>query len=95
MDQADYDCIIIGGSANGAQAAYTTSKLGLKTAVIEEHPNTGLPEHCSGLFSYWGLEYLDCIPPSDIIFNDNIVGSRIISPNGKILTVKKEKKAGN
>ncbi len=85
----EYDCIIIGGSANGAQAAHAASRLGLKTAVIEEHPNTGLPEHCSGLFSYWGLEYLDCVPPDEIIFNHNIVGSRIVAPNGKILTVKK------
>lgn len=92
MDHADYDCIIIGGSANGAQAAQAASRLGLKTAVIEEHPNTGLPEHCSGLFSYWGLEYLDCVPPDEIIFNHNIVGSRIIAPNGNILTVNKEEK---
>ncbi|MFV2014147.1 MAG: NAD(P)/FAD-dependent oxidoreductase [Candidatus Heimdallarchaeota archaeon] len=92
MDQNDYDCIIIGGSANGAQAAYAASKLGLKTAIIEEHPITGLPEHCSGLFSYWGLEYLDCIPPDSIVLNDNIIGSRIIAPNGKILTVRKDKK---
>lgn len=92
MSQFDYDCIVIGGSANGAQAARSASELGLKTAVIEEHPKTGLPEHCSGLFSYWGLEYLDCLPPDQIIFNHNIDGSRIISPNGKILTVRKEQK---
>ncbi|MHA2275524.1 MAG: geranylgeranyl reductase family protein [Candidatus Kariarchaeaceae archaeon] len=92
MDQFDYDCIVVGGSANGAQAAYSASQSGLKVAVIEEHPKTGLPEHCSGLFSYWGLEYLDCLPPDEIVFNHNIEGSRIIAPNSKILTVRKETK---
>ena len=88
----DYDCIVIGGSANGAQAAYSASQSGLKVAVVEEHSKIGLPEHCSGLFSYWGLEKLDCLPPEDIVLNPEVSGSRIISPNGKILTVNKSKK---
>ncbi|MDH5402961.1 MAG: NAD(P)/FAD-dependent oxidoreductase [Candidatus Heimdallarchaeota archaeon] len=87
-----FDAIVIGGSANGSQVANVIASKGHKVAVIEEHPTTGLPEHCSGLFSYYGLERLDCMPPSDIIFNDDIYGSRIVSPNGKILTVKKPNK---
>lgn len=86
----EYDLVIIGGSANGAQTAYTAAKNGLSVAVIEEHPTTGLPEHCSGLFSYWGLEKLDSMPPDDIIFNHSIYGSRIVAPNGKVMTVRKE-----
>ncbi|OLS23049.1 MAG: Digeranylgeranylglycerophospholipid reductase [Candidatus Heimdallarchaeota archaeon LC_2] len=92
MSQFDYDCIVIGGSANGAQAAFSASKSGLKVAVIEEHSKIGLPEHCSGLFSYWGLEKLDCLPPKEIVLNPDVSGSRIISPNGKILTVNKSKR---
>jgi len=86
----DYDLVVVGGSANGSQAAYIAAKQGLSVAIIEEHPNTGLPEHCSGLFSYWGLEELDSMPPDQIIFNHKIFGSRIIAPNGKVMTVRKE-----
>ena len=88
----DFDIIVIGGSANGSQAAHTSAKRGARVAVIEEHPTTGLPEHCSGLFSYWGLEKIDSYPPDNIVFNYDIYGSRIISPNGKTLTVKKNYK---
>ncbi len=87
----EYDIIVIGGSANGAQAALSAVKQGVSVAVIEEHPSIGMPEHCSGLFSYWGLHEIDNMPPDDIIFNNKIYGSRIIAPNGKVLTVRKDK----
>lgn len=85
----DYDIIVVGGSANGLQSARTTAIAGMRVAVIEEHPQVGMPEHCSGLFSYWGLEKLDSMPPANAIFNDAIYGSRLIAPNGKQLTVRK------
>ncbi len=88
----DYDVVVVGGSANGAQAARTAASNGAKTLIIEEHGRLGYPEHCSGLFSYTGLEQLDSIPPSSMIFNDHIYGSRLIAPNGKTLTVRKNKK---
>ena len=54
----EFDIIIIGGSANGGQAALSAINKGVSVAVIEEHKKIGLPEHCSGLFSYWGLNEL-------------------------------------
>lgn len=92
MEETDYDILVLGGSANGANAAYSASVDGKRVAIIEEHPKTGYPEHCSGLFSYWGLLKLDALPPKEIIFNEDIYGSRIIAPNGKILTVRKSEK---
>lgn len=87
-----YDVVIVGGSANGAQAARTASERGLKVLIIEDHPEIGLPEHCSGLFSYSGLEVLDSMPPKEIVFNFDIYGARLIAPNGKTLTVKKKER---
>ena len=87
-----YDVIVIGGSANGSQAARSVASNGLTTLIIEEHPTTGIPEHCSGLFSYHGLEKIDAFPPNNIIFNHNIYGSRLIAPNGKTLVVRKSKR---
>ena len=92
MSEHDHDVIIIGGSANGSQAAFTAAGLGVDVGVIEEHPIIGFPEHCSGLFSYSGLELIDSMPPKELIFNENIYGSRIIAPNGKVLTVRKAHK---
>ncbi|RMG24970.1 MAG: NAD(P)/FAD-dependent oxidoreductase [Methanobacteriota archaeon] len=87
-----YDVIIVGGSANGAQTARSIAEEGLSVLVIEDHPEIGLPEHCSGLFSYSGLEILDSIPPDDIIYNHDIYGARLIAPNGKTLTVRKQER---
>ncbi len=87
-----YDVIIVGGSANGSQVARVAALEGMKTLVIEEHPTTGFPEHCSGLFSYTGLIALDALPPDDIVFNYDIYGSRLIAPNGKTLTVRKRER---
>ena len=92
MSEHDHDIIVIGGSANGSQAAYSAAKEGVNVAVIEEHHTIGLPEHCSGLFSYAGLELIDSMPPKELIFNENIYGSRIIAPNGKVMTVRKPNK---
>ncbi len=92
MSEYDHDIIIIGGSANGSQAAYSAVKQGVNVAVIEEHKSIGLPEHCSGLFSYTGLELIDSMPPKELIFNADIYGSRIIAPNGKVMTVRKAHK---
>jgi digeranylgeranylglycerophospholipid reductase len=90
--ELDFDVIVIGGSANGAQTARKIASKGKSVLIIEEHPNLGLPEHCSGLFSYSGLYQLDSVPPDEIVFNYDIYGSRLISPNGKTLTVKKKEK---
>jgi geranylgeranyl reductase family protein len=92
MSEHDHDVIVIGGSANGSQAAYSAARQGVNVGVIEEHHTIGLPEHCSGLFSYSGLELIDSMPPKEIIFNENIYGSRIIAPNGKVMTVRKADK---
>ncbi len=89
MDGDNFDLIVIGGSANGSQAAYIAAKNKLNVAIIEEHDFIGLPEHCSGLFSYSGLNQLNSMPPDDIIFNKNIYGANIVSPNGKIFSVRK------
>ncbi len=92
MLNPDYDLIVVGGSANGLQTAISAGQEGLKVAVIEEHSSIGFPEHCSGLFSYYGLKLLDILPPDDVIMNPDVYGSRIISPNGKMLTVRKKEK---
>ncbi|MCY3410801.1 MAG: NAD(P)/FAD-dependent oxidoreductase [Candidatus Heimdallarchaeota archaeon] len=85
----EFDIIIIGGSANGSQTAWKAAEKGLSVAVIEQHEEIGFPEHCSGLFSYTGLQKIDIAIPESIVFNPEIYGARIISPNGKVLTVSK------
>ena len=57
-------------------------------ATTRNFINIWLPELCS----YKGLENIDSLPPDHTILNKNVFGSKIISPNGKILTVRKKEK---
>ena len=38
------------------------------------------------------LDLIDSLPPESTILNKDVFGSRIISPNGKVLTVRKNEK---
>ncbi len=89
MDSINTDILVIGGSANGSQAAMTASADSVKTLVIEEHSQIGYPEHCSGLFSYEGLKQIDSFPPRSVILNHNVKGAYIYSPSLRLLEVKK------
>lgn len=45
----EYDVIVVGAGPAGCIAAKTAAGKGLKTILLEEHPQVGLPEHCMGL----------------------------------------------
>ncbi len=49
MNAYDYDVVVVGGGPCGASAAKTAAEKGLKTILLEEHPQIGLPEHCVGV----------------------------------------------
>src|SRR2546428_7406920 len=44
----DFDVIVVGAGPAGGMAAGTAAAMGLRTALIEEHPEIGAPTHCSG-----------------------------------------------
>jgi digeranylgeranylglycerophospholipid reductase len=44
-----YDVIVVGAGPAGSTAAKAAAEQGMKTILIEEHPQVGIPEHCMGL----------------------------------------------
>jgi geranylgeranyl reductase family protein len=47
----DFDVIVVGAGPAGSTAAEHLAQAGLQVALLEEHPQVGLPVHCSGLIS--------------------------------------------
>jgi geranylgeranyl reductase family protein len=47
-----YDIVIVGVGPAGCKVGELTAKNGLKVLILEEHPEIGVPMHCSGLVSH-------------------------------------------
>lgn len=61
---------IIGAGPAGTSAAYQTASEGRETVVLEEHPQVGLPPHCTGImwvpnYRRAGLEFPENIVQTD------------------------------
>ncbi|VVB54038.1 Digeranylgeranylglycerophospholipid reductase [uncultured archaeon] len=76
-----WDVLIIGAGPAGCSAAWTASSAGLKTLVVEEHPNVGEPVHCGECLSETALNRLPKKPPSSV-FSRSVKGIRAIFPAG-------------
>src|SRR3989442_3392803 len=44
----DFDVIVVGAGPAGGMAAGTAAAMGLRTALLEGHPEIRTPTHCSG-----------------------------------------------
>ncbi len=74
--------IVIGGGPVGSLAAREIALSGHEVVVLEEHPISGIPNHCSGLMSNKGIKRLSIGFPSQAVQN-RITGARFFAPNGK------------
>ncbi|MDR7423208.1 MAG: NAD(P)/FAD-dependent oxidoreductase [Armatimonadota bacterium] len=45
------DVLVVGAGPGGATAAAACARLGLRTLLLEEHPEVGTPTHCTGKLS--------------------------------------------
>ncbi len=84
--RADYDVIVVGAGPAGGMAALTAAQLGLRTALVEEHAEVGVPTHCSGklqlhAFREFGL-------PDHLILNTLQAGA-FYAPNGSAIRVRR------
>lgn len=82
----DYDVIVVGAGPAGGMTALTAAALGLRTALVEEHPEVGTPAHCSGklqlhAFREFGL-------PDHLILNTLQAGA-FYAPNGAVARVRR------
>jgi len=62
----------------GCQAAFEASKNDAKVVLLEEHPQVGVPSHCSGVVSINGLSLLGLKP--DPIFTQRTIQGAIFNP---------------
>jgi digeranylgeranylglycerophospholipid reductase len=45
----EYDVVVVGAGPAGSAAAKTTAERGLKTVLLEQHTEIGVPTHCNGV----------------------------------------------
>lgn len=77
-----YDVVIVGAGPTGSYVAGKCAESGLKTIVMEEHPEIGFPVHCAGIVSDKLFEEFDI--PEDLI-QKKLTHFKIIDPEGMIL----------
>ena len=84
------DIGIVGCGVAGASAALAAAQTGLSVSIFEEHDRVGIPSHCSGHVGILAFKQFAPKIPSKIIENE-IKGGILYSPNGKTLTLRREK----
>ncbi|MHA1310044.1 MAG: NAD(P)/FAD-dependent oxidoreductase [Candidatus Helarchaeota archaeon] len=81
----EYDVVVVGAGPSGSTVAKTCAEKGLKTLLIEEHIDIGLPQHCSGWLSGSPFtERLIKTIPENLILQ-KVSSWRIWSPSGKVI----------
>jgi geranylgeranyl reductase family protein len=83
----DFDVIVAGAGPAGAMAARTAAALGLRTALVEEHEQPGLPAHCSGKLQVHAFREFDL--PASLIVNSLRAGA-FYSPGGAVFRVRRD-----
>ena len=84
-----YDLITVGAGVAGCEAALEAAKKNSRVLLLEEHPQVGLPSHCSGVVSLKGLELLGLEPHSS--FSQKLIyGARFYPPHGDSIEVRKK-----
>lgn len=78
-----YDVVIVGAGPAGGLAAITTSKAGLRTLLVEKHPQIGEPLCCAEGISFCGLN--DNIPVDPRWVDAGIERCYLESPGGNRL----------
>lgn len=82
-----YDVIVIGAGPAGSVAAKAAADKGMKTMLIEEHPQVGIPEHCMGLIAAPKESPLMQLVAStgERVVYKKLKGRRIFTPKGKVI----------
>ena len=75
------DVLVIGAGPGGGNAALQSSRRGLSTILIEDHPEIGTPVHCGECISEIACQNLELNLPEEVI-SKRVHGIRVIFPDG-------------
>ncbi|HEV8338903.1 MAG TPA: NAD(P)/FAD-dependent oxidoreductase [bacterium] len=81
-----WDVIVVGGGPAGAMAARTAARAGLRTLLLEEHPEIGAPAHCSGKLSLHAFREFD-LPPS--LARTALRAASLYAPDGRVARLRR------
>ena len=79
--------IVVGAGVAGCNAALESAKNGSRVVILEEHPQVGVPSHCSGVVSLNGLSMLG-IEPQPVFSQRMIHGAVFHPPKGDPLEIR-------
>lgn len=93
MSSYDYDAIIIGGGPTGSTLARTVAQGGMNVLIIDKRKEIGIPVRCGEGLGQREVIAQDLDIPKHCISTD-VVGARVIAPNGKSIVWKDETTTG-
>ena len=86
MTSKPVDIAVVGCGVSGATAALAAAQHNASVAIFEEHPEVGVPSHCSGHVGIIAFkQFSPPIPPS--IIENEIKGAVLHPPTAKPLTL--------
>jgi geranylgeranyl reductase family protein len=80
------DVLVVGAGPAGSTAAQTAASLGLRTVLLEEHPEVGSPTHCTGKLSVHAFERFG-LP--DALIQTALRAAALHAPDGTIARVRR------
>jgi digeranylgeranylglycerophospholipid reductase len=83
-----YDAIVVGAGPAGSTLAEALARASFRVALLEEHPQVGVPTHCSGLVSPRALEIAG-VPPESVALGE-YSQARVWGPSGGTLWLRSE-----
>jgi len=90
MSKYDFDVIVVGGGPSGSSAARAAAEQGMKTLLIEEHSQIGMPEHCCGMLGGTKTGYVENIVLTEMdkrALVAPVKAEHVYAPNGKMLNI--------
>lgn len=84
---AENRIIVVGAGVAGSHAALEAARNGSKVLLLEEHPQIGVPSHCSGVVSLKGLTMLGIVP-QPAFSQRTIHGAIFYPPKGEPLELR-------
>ena len=80
------DVLVVGAGPAGSTAARMCASLGLRTVLLEEHPEVGCPTHCTGKLSVHAFERFG-LPASMI--QSTLRAAALYAPDGTVARVRR------